>query len=397
MINRLSKLSKTNSFFLFGPRGSGKTTWLLQYFEAQNTLYLDLLDLNLIQEFQLEPQRFIDLISTSSNLNKRIIIDEIQKFPKLLDLIHAEIQKNKRQFIMTGSSTRKLKQQSVNLLAGRAWVYNLYPFSIFELEANKTNSLNLKNYLEFGFLPEIIHFTENLDKKEFLNAYVSLYLEKEIQLEQWVKNLEPFRKFLSVAAQMNGKIINKSKIAREVGVESSTIQNYFDILYDTLIAIELPAFHKSVRKAQKLASKMYFIDPGIKRALDRTLSVEVLPQTYMYGDGFEHVVILEFTKLISYNRLDWKMYYLKTKDDVEIDLIIDRPGLSTLLIEIKSTDRTGEEHVKSLESLGPDIKKQSGTKIDKYLFSQDRLERKIKTTNAIYWIDGLKKIFEIER
>jgi predicted AAA+ superfamily ATPase len=345
-----------------------------------------------MDQLLLDSSRFEAIINLPENKNKRVVIDEIQKFPKILDTIHQQIHKTKRQFVMTGSSARKLKQQSANLLAGRAWIYNMYPLSTLEL--TEMSLFDLKKILEYGGLPEAVTTKDLSDIKEYLRAYVATYLEKEIQQEQWVKKLEPFRKFLAVAAQMNGKIINCSKISREIGVNDITVANYFEILTDTLVGFQLSAFSTSVRKAQKLGKKFYFIDTGIKRALEGTLSVEILPKTFAFGDAFEHWVILEFVKNISIHRLDWKLSYLRTKDDLEIDLIVERPGLSTLLIEIKSTNAALDEHVKSLELLGPDIKSATNKKIEKYLFSLDVLPRTIQTTHAIHWIDGLKKIFQ---
>ena len=152
----------------------------------------------------------------------------------------------------------------------------------------------------------------------------------EIQEERWVKNISPFRKFLAIAAQMNGKIINKSRIATEIGIDDVTVANYFEILEDTLIGFTLPSYHRSIRKAQRQAPKFYLIDPGIKRALDRTLSVPLEPQTSAYGEAFEHWIIIEFKKLISYRRLDWELSFLQTKDNVEVHLIVDRPGQRNL-------------------------------------------------------------------
>ncbi len=399
MIKRSYKLSKLNSFFLFGCRGSGKTTLLNAYFSKKDSLFLDLLDVNLMDQLLLDSSRFEQIINLPENKNKRVIIDEIQKFPKILDTIHQQIQKTKRQFIMTGSSARKLKQQSVNLLAGRAWVYNMYPLSAIELDFSQYMNIqeieNLKKVLEFGSLPEALEHKDVTDSKEYLKAYVSTYLEKEIQQEQWVKKLEPFRKFLAVAAQMNGKIINCSKISREIGVNDVTVANYFEILSDTLIGFQLPAFSTSVRKAQKLGAKSYLIDPGIKRALEGALSVELIPKSFAFGDAFEHWVILEFLKNISILRLDWKLSYLRTKDDLEIDLIIERAGISTLIIEIKSTTIVLDEHVKALELLAPDIEAKTNKKIEKYLLSLDKLPKKIHSTQAMFWLDGIKKIFQL--
>ena len=380
MIEREIKLSRSNSLFLFGARGTGKTTFLQKAF-GNNSLYIDLLDLSIFDDFLLDPSRFQALINTPENIDKIIIVDEIQKIPRLLDTVHQEIQKNRRQFILTGSSSRRLKQNGTNLLAGRAWVYHLYPFTSKEL----TDQFDLKRALERGGLPEAYLAKTPGDAKEYLTAYVSTYLQKEIQEEQWVRKLAPFRKFLAVAAQMNGKILNKSSIAKEIGIDDVTVANYFEILEDTLIGIILPSFHLSVRKAQREAPKFYFIDTGIKRALEKTLTVELLPQTSAYGAAFEHWIIIEFIKRSSYARLDWSFSYICTKDNVEIDLIIDRPGEQRVLIEIKSKTRVTKEDAKSLEGLGNDIDQEAL----KLLLSNDRLQQTFGTTKAMHWQEGI--------
>ncbi len=384
MIQRHCKLSKTNSFFLFGARGTGKTTLLHELFPKKDTVFIDLLNVSLFEEFLFDINRFEALIDSKENKNKRVVVDEVQKLPRLLDVIHKQIHERKRQFVLTGSSSRRLKQKGTNLLAGRAWVYHLYPFSSFEIK----EKFELKSALEWGGLPETVLAKNKEDAREYLNAYVGTYLEKEIQQEQWVRKLHPFRKFLAIAAQMNGKVINKSKIARDVGVDDVTVSHYFEILEDTLLGIMLPAFHLSVRKAQKQAPKFYFIDPGIKRALSKTLTVELLPQTFAFGEAFEHWVLLEIIKNASYHRKDWTYSYLRTKDGVEIDLIVHRPeGL--LLIEIKSGDRVDKDDIKSLETLGKDI----DPKADQWLISNDPLERHFGSVRAFHWQKALKELF----
>ena len=386
MIQRTCKLSKTNSFFLFGARGTGKTTLLHSIFSKEDTLFIDLLNVSLFEEFLLDFSRFEALINSKENQNKRVVVDEVQKLPQLLNIIHSQIHHKKRQFVLTGSSSRRLKQKGTNLLAGRAWVYHLYPFSSFEIG----ESFQLKSALEWGTLPEVVLAKDKQEAKEYLNAYVGTYLEREIQQEQWVRKLQPFRRFLAIAAQMNGKVINKSKIARDVGVDDVTVANYFEILEDTLLGIILPAFHLSVRKAQKQAPKFYFIDPGIKRALSKILTVELLPQTSLFGEAFEHWVLIEIIKNASYNRLDWSYSYLRTKDDAEIDLIIHRPE-NLLLIEIKSKNRVSSEDVKILETLGRDI----NPKADKWLISNDPLERQFESSRALHWQTALKELFKM--
>jgi predicted AAA+ superfamily ATPase len=390
MIKRDCKPSKTNSFFLFGARGTGKTTLILDQFESRDTLFLDLLDNDLFDQLMLDSSRFEAIINSSENKFKRVVVDEIQKLPKLLDVIHQQIQKYKRQFILTGSSARKLKQKSTNLLAGRAWVYNLYPLSAKEISKNFQENINLAEILMWGGLPEVVTSKDNLSKKEFLSAYIVTYLQKEIQQERWVKNLEPFRKFLAIAAQMNGKIINKSKIAKEIGVNDVTVQNYFEILEETLLGFMLPAYHRSVRKAQRQMPKFYFIDTGIKRAIDRTLTVELLPQTSQFGDAFEHWVILEIIKNASYHRFDWEFSYIRTKEDVEIDLIINRPGQPHLFIEIKSKKKVSIDDAKSLLTLGQDLDQAA----HKWILSNDPLAQDFgNNTRALHWIQAIVELF----
>ncbi|PWU19780.1 MAG: ATPase, partial [Bdellovibrio sp.] len=385
MILRTCKLPKKNSFFLFGPRGSGKSTLLQSEYSEDDSIFLDLLDVQLLDDLMIDAGRFEQMINARGSEEKRVIIDEIQKFPRLLDLVQKQIQRHKRQFILTGSSARKLKQSGTNLLAGRAWLLHLYPFTANEL----ADRFDLKLALERGTLPDAYLASQDSDAREYLLAYVANYLEKEIQQERWVRNLVPFRRFLAIAAQMNGKIINHLAIAREVGVNDVTVANYFEILEDTLLGFQLPAFHKSVRKAQKQAPKFYFIDPGIKRALDRSLSVDLLPQTYAWGDAFEHWVILEIFKNASYDRLDWEFSFLRTKDDLEIDLIIDRPGQPPVLVEIKSKQRVQESDTKSLQLLGPDIHRNP----ESFLLSMDPLEARFGKVRALRWDHGLDVIF----
>ncbi len=385
MIRRLCNFTKSNSFFLFGPRGAGKTTLILDQFSSEKAVYVDLLEIDLMDQLLMDPSRFKQIIDSPENYHKSVIVDEVQKFPRILDVVHSQIQSRKRQFILTGSSSRRLKQQSSNLLAGRAWVYNLYPLSALELG----ESFNLKKALEVGGLPEAYIQEDQVSSHEYLKAYASTYLQKEIQQEQWVRKLDPFRRFLAIAAQMNGKVVNRSKIAKEAGVDDTTVANYFEILEDTLLGFYLPAYHKSARKSQTLSPKFYFIDPGIKRALDRTLTVDLLPQTFAWGDAFEHWVILEIVKNASYSRLDWTFSFIRTKDNVEIDLVIERPGTSALFIEIKSKKMVDESDAKSLETLGRD----TDPSAEKWLLSLDPLDRFLGKTRALHWQKAITELF----
>ena len=386
MINRALSPLKNKSYFLFGARGSGKSTFLEQNYREENRLLYDLLDPQVRDELSLYPNRFKEEILSQQHKDKIILVDEIQKVPKLLDLVHQLIFKDKRQFVLTGSSARRLKQQGVNLLAGRAIVYSLFPFSYLELE----EQFSLEKALTRGLLPESYFSDSEQEYQEYLRAYCLTYLEKEIQQEQWIRKLDPFRRFLQIAGQSNGKIINRSAIARDVGVDDMTVENYFEILVDTLLGFHLPSFHRSVRKQQRVAPKFYLIDCGIQRALSRTLQIPLKESTSVYGDAFEHFIILEVYKLISYKRLDWEMHYIKTRDNVEIDLVIERPGKPLLMIEIKSKELVHAQDIKALRSLGFDLDPEA----EKYLLSQDPLTRDMEGVSCMHWKNGLAAIFE---
>jgi predicted AAA+ superfamily ATPase len=389
MVIRLFKALKTRSFFIFGARGVGKSTWLRTQFDASNSIYINLLDPEICENFLLEPQRLSELLKTKETQSKTIVIDEIQKVPLLLDIIHNEISQRKKVFVLTGSSARRLKQKGVNLLAGRASVYLMYPLTMAELG----DKFSLHQCLERGLLPESYFAASSEEYQEYLKAYVYTYIEKEIQQEQWVRKLEPFRKFLQLAAQMNSKIINKSKIAHQVGVESSTIESYIEILEDTLLAFRLPAFETSIRRQVRLSPKFYFIDTGIVRAVEKTLSIPMIGHTSYYGSLFETFLILEIKKTIEYRRLDWSLSYLCTKEGKEIDLIIQMPQNKLILVEIKASTKVNEADVNCLVVLGADLDKKLNQTSRKILISQDKLSREIHQVECLFYKDAIAALF----
>ena len=382
MIPRYLKLPSQYSFFLLGPRGSGKSTLLHQHFDKQSGhLWIDLLNPEEEALFQSTPN---ELIKRTAHLKPKswIIIDEVQKAPKLLDLVHKLIEEKRLLFALSGSSARKLKRGSANLLAGRAFVFHLYPFSYFELkEIDPINPI-----LQWGTLPKVIDLKSTQDKKLFLQAYANTYLKEEIQMEQIVRNVPSFRRFLELAAQMNGQPLNYSKIASDIHTDHSVIRTYYEILVDTLIGFELPAYNKSLRKQQRQASKFYFMDTGIKRALSKILDIPLKQRTYDYGNTFEHFIILEFYKLCEYRKKEETLSYLQTKDNVEIDLIITRPGKTELFIEIKSTTQVTDKDFTSLIEIASDLKK-----VNSFILSLDPNEKSKDKVHAMFWKDFLDK------
>lgn len=386
MVKRLSNYPKNNSFFLFGARGTGKTTWLKELFKGENTLWLDLLRPSDEEAYLLDPgllEKQINQLHQEGKAPEWVVIDEIQKCPKLLDIVHLLIESKNIKFALTGSSSRRLKQKGTNLLAGRAFVRNMFPLTHIELG----EYFNLQKVLSFGSLPKLFSYSETSDCIDYLSAYANTYIKNEIQEEQWVRKIEPFRKFLPIAAQMNGQPLNYFNIAKDVGVDSSTIKSYYEILEDTLLGFQLNAYHLSVRQQQRSASKFYFFDTGIKRQLERKLTVELSVGTTEYGRAFEHLVILEFFRLNEYYKKEFEFSYLLTKDGLEIDLIIERPGKSTCFIEIKSKDKVDERDCRHLERLVTTVKD-----AEFFILSNDPTKQRIKNTSALPWQDGIKII-----
>jgi predicted AAA+ superfamily ATPase len=343
-VPRFLEVPHNYSFFLFGARNTGKSTWLRQKFTSETTWWIDLLNLEEEERFARSPQLLAsEALALPDNIT-HIVIDEIQKVPKLLDVVHQLIELTDKYFVMTGSSARKLKCGGANLLAGRAFVFNFFPFSFLEIES----FFDLNHALQWGMLPGIYHFNSNASRISFLQAYTRTYLKEEIWGEQLVKNLDPFRRFLEVAAQCNSKIINYSNISRDVGIDDKTVKEYFTILEDTLLGFFLEPFSHSFRKRLSLKPKFYFFDVGIVRGLTRTLSSPIISGTSLYGECFEHFIILECFKLANYYYTEYRFSYLKTKDDLEVDLVIERPGQPLLFIEIKSASYVNAEDLRSL-------------------------------------------------
>ena len=383
MLKRILKINKNHSLFLFGARGTGKSTLLRKEFQSQNCLWLDLLDPVLEDQLARHPEHLKAMVMAANDIS-HVIIDEIQKLPKLLDVVHSLIESTPIFFVMTGSSARKLKYGGANLLAGRAFVYHLFPFSYLELGAK----FNLENALCWGMLPKVQTLESDEEKSRFLQAYAYTYLKEEIWAEQFIKKLEPFRRFLEVSAQCNGKIINYSNIARDVGVDDKTIKEYFAILEDSLVGFFLEPFQHSFRKRLSAKLKFYYFDTGVARSLARVLSLPLNDRTSAYGDVFEHFIILECLKLASYEKPEFRFSYLRTKDDAEVDLIVERPGEKLLFIEIKSATEINEDSLNSFTKLSKDF-----GDCEAVCFSRDVYKKQFDHVTVYPWQEGIKRYF----
>jgi uncharacterized protein len=384
MIPRLLQLPSDESFFLFGPRGVGKTTLLKSTPWFPKALYLNLLIANEEQRFAKNPDELTAIVKGLPSDINHVIIDEVQKLPKLLDVVHDLIETTDKKFVLTGSSARKLRHGGANLLAGRAFVYHLDPFSYSEIPTPP----DLIDCLQWGLLPKTVEYTSQDKKQLYLEAYTQTYLKEEIWAEQFIRELDPFRRFLEVAAQANGKIINFSNIARDVGTSDKNIQKYFSILEDTLLGFFLDAFQHSFRKRLSKTPKFYFFDLGIVRALTMQLTLPVMQSTSSFGELFEHFIILQCKQLANCYHRPYRFSYLKTKDDAEIDLIVERPGLPLLFIEIKSSDNVQLSHLATLKKIAHDF-----GHCEAICFSRDPYVKELDGIQVWPWLQGIQHYF----
>jgi predicted AAA+ superfamily ATPase len=388
---------KTRSFFLFGARGTGKSYLLRELFESSALLWIDLLRDRDFVTYQKTPgllySQAISLLSGSllsekSEFPQWIIIDEIQRVPQLLNEVHRILESkeghSKIFFGLTGSSARKLKRGGANLLGGRALVNSLYPLTSFEIG----DEFDLDAALNWGTLPYIVTEPDIATRRELLDSYYATYLREEIREEQVVRQLDPFTRFLEVAAQSSGQVVNYASIARDCQVGEKAVARYYQILEDTLLGVMIPSFDRSVRQQQSKSPRFYIFDLGVQRALSGVLNVPCTPQSYGFGRSFEQFVILEIYRLNSYLRKRFKLFFLRTKDDVEVDLIIDRPGEKLLLIEIKSTEHADSQQGRHARAVSKEIKDSEA-----WLVSRDEKNRKEGDLWLLHWRDAIKRIF----
>ena len=383
MFHRTISLPSKESFFLFGARGTGKTTLLQTLLSKSEVLFIDLLDEEIFDRYLRHPKQLEIELEALNPRPQVIVLDEIQRLPKLLNTVHRLIEKKGWRFALTGSSARKLKRGSANLLAGRAFTYALFPLTHVELGKN----FHLVDALAWGTLPKVFDLESAGDKQKFLRSYALTYLKEEIVAEQITRKLEPFRQFLEIAAQHNGKILNFAAIAKDVGVDNKTVQSYYQILEDTLVGFHLPAYHTSVRKSQRQTPKFYWFDTGVRRALEDTLDLPIKAGTSYFGELFEHWVILEFYRLNHYLNREFKLSYYQTYSGTEVDLVLSRGRRNPILVEIKSTSRVDEGDIRKLAKIGEAFPKSA-----LYILSQDPIAKNAHGVKCLPWQEGLKVI-----
>ena len=320
--------------------------------QEKEHIEIDLLKSDVLLKYKRNPEllrREVEFL-LKNNRSMIVFIDEIQKIPELLDEIHLLIERHpkKLSFVMTGSSARKLKKASVNMLGGRAWEFRLFPLTHTELG----NHFNLDDVMLFGSLPPIVSESPQ-DAFQTLKAYTLTYLKEEILDEALARNISAFSRFLDLAADQSGKIVNFSTIARESGVTSKTIKGYYQILEDTHVALKLEPYLKSARKRLIHHPKYYLFDLGCVNSLTgRTRAASVAPPT-VYGVLFEHFVILEIVRLLSYSGRFFRVFHRRSSHGAEVDLVLEKEN-ALFAIEIKSVPMVRAGDLRGLKSFVED-------------------------------------------
>jgi predicted AAA+ superfamily ATPase len=339
-------LPKGQSAFLWGPRKAGKSTYLKKHFTG--SLRFDLLKTDTFLEFSKRPWLLREHLETiePNRLEYPIIIDEIQKVPQLLDEVHWLIENRKLQFILCGSSARKLKREGANMLGGRAWRFEMWPLVSVELR-----DYNLLDVLNKGLLPS--HFLSSNYKKA-LKAYIGDYLKEEVLTEGLTRNLPAFSRFLDAVGYTNGELVNYSNIASDCAIDAKTVKQYFQILEDTLLGKMIEPYHKNPsRQVISKTPKFYLFDVGVAGAIaKRHISEEKGEQ---FGKAFEHFILLELIAHRSYSDLDYDIHFWRTKNGIEVDFVL---GNAQVAIEVKSKNLVRKADLRGLKAFIKDYSPQ---------------------------------------
>ena len=331
-------LPPSQTAFLWGPRKTGKSTYLKTAFP--HSLVYDFLRTDLFIEFSKNPSLLREqLLAEDRNaLNHPVILDEVQKVPQILDEVHWLIENRGLRFILCGSSARKLKRGKANLLGGRAWRYEMFPFVTAEL-----GSVDLLRILNHGMIPS--HYLQEGYKKA-LKAYAQDYLKEEVFDEGMTRNIPAFSRFFDAMGYSHGELTNYSNIARECGVDSKTVKEYYQILVDTLLGTMVEPFkRRQDRGVISRAAKFYLFDVGVAGAITkRRLEAE---KGELFGKAFEHFILMEISAFNSYNELDYDINFWRTKSGLEVDFVL---GRGEVAIEVKGSSLIDKRDLRPLRA-----------------------------------------------
>lgn len=330
------------SFFLFGPRGTGKSMWVRERFAK--ALFLDFLSPETFRVYSAYPERLREIIAANPDRTD-IVLDEIQKVPQILSVIHSLIEERKDlRFIMTGSSSRKIKKTGADLLGGRAVNVAMHPFMASELGA----SFSLESALETGLLP-LVRFAG--EPSQTLAGYLALYIKEEVQAEALVRNIPAFARFLEAVSFSHGSVLNISGVARECAAERKTVEGYLKILEDLLLSFQVGVFGKRAKRKLVEHSKFYFFDAGVFRSI-RPKGPLDQPQE-IDGGALEGLVAQHLRAWIDYRGKKNRLYYWRTPKGLEVDFVVyGEDGL--FAFEAKNTARIRPENLRALEAFKKD-------------------------------------------
>ncbi len=334
MYPRLFQTPPRQSFFLFGPRGVGKTAWLHQQFPG--ALFFDMLDYQVYTELLAAPQRLGERIPQGQK--NWVVVDEVQRVPELLNEVHRLIESRRLRFVLTGSSARKLRGRGVNLLAGRAVTRHMHPLTALELGKD----FDLKRAVRYGCLPLAC---TSKNPEDYLKSYAATYLREEVQQEGLTRNIGAFSRFLEAASFSQGSVLNMAAVARECAVSTKVVEDYFSILEDLLIAIRLPVFTKRAKRKLIAHPKFYFFDAGVFQAIRPRGPLDAPEQ--IHGPALETLFLQQVRALNDYKDLGYRMHYWRTAGGDEVDCVLyGERGLRAF--EVKMAHNVRPDDLRSL-------------------------------------------------
>lgn len=334
MYPRIINAIESQSFFLFGARGTGKSSWVERAFPG--ALLVDLLHDSTYRELSADPSRLEQRLP--ADYQGWVIIDEVQRVPALLNEVHRLIERRKIRFVLTGSSARKLRRGGANLLAGRALTRSMYPFTAEELGKD----FRVEDRIRTGCLPAIFG---KPDAADFLQSYVVTYLREEVQAEGIVRNIGQFHRFLEAASFSQAQILSISAVSRDCGVERKVVEGYFQVLEDILIAVRVPVFEKRAKRLMTKHPKFYFFDAGVYRAV-RPKGPLDSPEE-IDGVALETLVFQELRAMNDYGKYGYELFTWRTQSKHEVDLVLyGERGLRAF--EVKRSGRIREEDLMGL-------------------------------------------------
>jgi uncharacterized protein len=334
MYPRLIPPPPRQSFFLFGPRGVGKTAWLHQQFPG--ALFFDMLDHQVYTQLLAGPERLGERIPQGHK--DWVVVDEIQRVPELLNEVHRLIESRKLRFVLTGSSARKLRRRGVNLLAGRAVTCHMHPLTALELGKD----FDLKRALQYGCLP-LACTSEN--PNDYLKSYATTYLREEVQQEGLTRNIGAFGRFLEAASFSQGGVLNMAAVARECAVSVKVVEDYFSILEDLLIAVRLPIFSKHAKRRLVAHPKFYYFDAGVFETVRPRGPLDAPEQ--IHGPALETLFLQQLRAVNDYNGFGYRLHYWRTANGDEVDFVLyGERGL--FAFEVKMAQNVRPDDLRSL-------------------------------------------------